>query len=289
MITTKNLQVNKEAVRKRRNKKIKYKLVIAAFTATIAAGSIVGINKIKSNNEKQQIQTIVNYYGKESEENKVVDYIELSEKLNSMKLSNYSADEDLFNKYNISNELKSPEEINDLIETAKTFNQYISSKNLKTQSSNIETFLNLIMQEKLVNDYIYTTGYFTAQTASNESTKKYAGEVFGITDYNNIKFDYNISPSTGESDATVSYKTDEGTKKYTFNNFWISDIEKDIKDGVKAMNNADNSYDKDAIDNDEYNKQRNKLIKEALEQSAILGNKVEEEDLYSEKLANKLR
>lgn len=281
------VQINKKALQKKK----RYRLIIGTISAVlvITSGSAI-FKKHNQTKEDKLKQTVINYYGEDSQENKILQYLELSETLNDLKLENYLIDESLFSKYNILDELKSPEEIEDLIKQAKSTNYFISKKDIVKQSENCELVLNLIKQEKLVNDYIYKTGYYTANKDALMSTKKYTGEIFGIEDYENIKFKYSMDSVDATKNVIINYDGKDGEKSYSFDNFLkiLSEETDKIMDGVVSINNTDSSIDK-IDDNDEYNKARNEFIKNALEQSAILGYDVDNNDLYNERLSKKMK
>ena len=187
-----------------------------------------------------------------------------------------------------------PEEIEKLVTKFGDIGSSVSTKDLNVLSDNIYTILNLKKQEQLVNKYIYSIGYETAYNNITEATKKYAGEVFGVEDYENLKFRYNSGGNTGESSVLMTntidkqYGLDE-VQNYNFASLFRSEEEDKIQDGVISMIKTDKNNDKNDEDNNSYNLDRNKYIKEALEQSVILTQEVEENDLYNEKLAGKLK
>ncbi len=291
MTTIKNLNVNKKAFGKNKI----YKIVIKTTAVLLAAGLALGIYKIYTNeSEKNQIETIVEYYGEDSEENEILDYMELSEEMYSLDLQKYITDSNLYEKHLISNELKSPEEIKKLIENFKKFDKSFSSIDVKKISEYIDTILNLKKQEQLTNKYIYNTGYSTANENITSATKKYTAEVFGISAPENIKFRYLTSNSSGEENITITntidkkYGTDE-EEVYNLRDSFSSKEENMIRKGVRSMVNTNTSYDKNDNDNYEFNRTRNQYIKDALAKSAILEQEVEDKDLYDSKLASKLR
>lgn len=277
----------KNKIKNKRLKKLKYRLVVGGVLATTIIGGFVIKNKI-TENEQKNIQTIVNYYGEDSEENKIIEYLELSETLNKLNLNSYSFDESLFSEYNILQELKNPKEIKEMINKQKEINMFISKKDILKQHENIELILNLIIQERLINNYIYTTGYSVVNQDVKDETKRYTGEVFGIKDYNNITFDYNLN-SNAEQSVKIHYDSDKGKNEYYLANFFMLKEEKNIMDGVASINNTDSYNDNDIENNNEYNKNRNMYIKEALEKSANLGYMTDENDLYNEELSRKMK
>lgn len=291
MNIVKNLRINKKA--KCLNKKTALKIAGLITTGIILSSIPMGINAHNKYMENKQINTIVAYYGEDSIENKIIEYIELAEELNKLNLQNYNIEESLYQKHNISSELKSPEEINEYINKFKNVNSYVSSKDVTKQSQNIEIILTLTLQEKLVNSYIYNVGYSTANKNITSATKKYAAEVFGIEDPANVYFNYHID-SSGESNTRVAnrYTTKYGlteNETYNFDNINQKKEEKYINKGVISMTQTDVSGDQISKDNDKYNSDRNDRIKEALANSANLENQVEDYDLYNEKLANKMK
>lgn len=292
MNTIKNLQVNKKA--KCLNKKTVLRLMVGVAIIGVLVAVPLGVNAHHNRIEEQKKESIVEYYGEESVESKILNYINLSEKLSKLNLESFDIDESLYKKYNISDQLKSPEEIEEYIEKFKSINSYISSKDITKQSKNIDVVLNLAVQEKLVNSYIYNVGYSTANKNITSATKKYAAEVFGVEDPSNIYFNYHMDMGSGESSIIVMNKTADkyglaGEETYIFDNQFQKKEEKVINKGVISMTQTDVLDDKLSEDNDEYNADRNDRIIKALANSANLENQVEDYDLYNEKLANKMK
>ena len=292
MNTIKNLQVNKKA--KCFNKKAVLRLVGVIATGVILISIPVGVAAHNNRVEEQQKESIVTYYGEESVENEILKYIDISEKLSKLDLASFDIDESLYEKHNISVQLKSPEEIDEYIEKFKSINAYISSKEITKQSKNIDIVLNLATQEKLVNSYIYNVGYSTANKNVTSATKKYAAEVFGVEDPSNVYFNHHTDIGSGESRTIVMNKTPDkygliGKETYGFENLNEKKEEKTINKGVISMIQTDVLDDKLPEDNDEYNADRNDRIIKALANSANLENQVEDYDLYNEKLANKMK
>ena len=284
MRNVKNLKVNK---RKLTRKGIK--LVTGVILVGILTGvGITGVNALMENYNERQKTTIVEYYGQESEEKKLLDYIDISDKLNKMDLEKYIINETLLDKYNISNELKSPNELNELIDKCNLINSFVSTKDIVKQAENIEIILNLIRQESLVNSYIYTSGYSLAHENITEATKKYAGEVFDLNE-NDIKFGSYEHAVTIENNDRAQYDIENKDIYIIDREINFSKKQNMIADGVGHMVNVDASDDKNYDDNDEYNKDRNKYIKDALKYSVDLYEDVENKDLYDEDLASHFR
>lgn len=294
MITVNNLKVNKEAVErihKRSNGKKRFlKLVATTLVLTIVAGgAIFGANKIVDNINENQIQVITQYYGEDSTEKKIIDYIGVSERLQSLDLDNYDVNEGLYEQHSIENELLDPITLNNLIDEFKGMPSFILTKNIIVQDRNIFLTLTLKKQEKLVNEYIYHKGYSTAHNNVSDATKKYTAETFGIENPNDIILSYqNIAD--GEFALTVTnHKDTFNNESYTIDGFFDKKQEKEITAGVVDMINTDTQYDHDETDNYKYNRQRNVYIKNALEKSVELENEVNNNDLYNSKLAGKLK
>jgi len=291
MNTIKNLQVNKKA--KCLNKGLKLKLITGIVVAAAVVSIPFAIKAHTTNIESEQKTAIVAYYGKDSVESNIIKYIDISETLNKLYLENFDIEDSLFEKHNISDKLKSPEELQEYIEKFKNINSYISSKDITKQSKNIDTVLNLVMQEKLVNSYIYNVGYSTANNNITSATKKYAAEVFGIDDPANVYFNYFMDMGSGESNTTITNKTANeygllSNETYNFDNKYEKKEEKYINKGVISMNQTDISSNKIPQDNEEYNKDRNNRIKEALENSINLEKQIYDYNLYNEKMAKKM-
>ena len=292
MNTIKNLQVNKKA--KCFSKKAALKIAGLIAAGVILISIPVGVAAHNNHTEDQQKESIVAYYGEESIENEIVKFMDISEKLNKLDLVSFNINESLYKKHNISDQLKSPEEIDEYIEKFKGINSYISFKEINKQSENIDIVLNLVAQEKLVNSYLYNVGYSTAKKNITSATKKYAAEVFGVEDPANIYFNYFMDQKLGESNTNVVNKkisksglTEKET--YNFDNILEKKEEININKGVISMTETDVLSDKISEDNNEYNADRNSRIREALANSVSLENQVEDYDLYNEKLANKMK
>lgn len=271
-----------------RNKRIKknrrYKLIRKTFSVAGIAITLIGSASalvMKSGAfEPAPEQIISSYYGEDSIEYDIVSYIELSKELEELNLEKYDITPILFQKYNILNELKSPEEIRNLISSAKNINAFISSKDVTKQSQNIDAILNLVTQKKLVNDYIYQKGYNLALNNVKEELNEYAGEVFGI-EGENLKFNYQFDNKSG--DNLISIKN--GDKRYN-NGVFLNRAEKDIKKGIETLDKTNDSYNKYST---EYNEYRNEDILNALKVSAELSKENDENDLYNEGMSSKIR
>ena len=292
MNTVNNLQVNTKANCLRKKRALK---LVAGF-AVVAVLAAVPIVSVAHNDYviNQQENAIVAYYGDESIESKIIDYINVSDELNKLNLRSFTVDDSLYEKYNISNELKSPEEITKYIEQFKSVNSYISSKDITKQIQNIDIVLNLKAQEKLVNSYIYNVGYSVANENITSATKKYTAEVFGIEDPSNIYFNYHTDNGTNETNTMIINQVTNkyglrDDESYNFDNTFEKKEEKQINKGVISMVQTDTSSDKIETDNNKYNYERNSIIRKALANSANLENQVEDYDLYNEKLANKMK
>lgn len=293
MNTVKNLNINRNAkalTKKRKLRPIVKVLGTTAIISTILMSIILGGGRIIEEAKAKPAITISEYYGDHSKEYQIMEYINISEKINKLNLDTFTITDDLYDKHNISNDLKTPDEINDLLNDFTKINAYISSKDIVKQSKNIEIVLNLCKQEKLVNRYIYEFGYATANENIKMVTKKYAAEVFGVEDYNRIYFKYTFEKSNGDEDVII-FESDKhpdisyDAKKY-LTGFYKNKLESDIIKGVSSMN-ATSTIDSSAAYN--YDESRNDIIKKALLESIELEKKVEEEDLYNENMANKLK
>jgi len=284
MKNIKNLKVNKRKLSRKAKKLI---------TGFILAGILTGVgiasaNALMENYNENQKTTIIEYFGQESEEKKLLDYIDISDKLNKMNLEKYVIDETFFDKYNISNELKSPDELNNLIDKYSLINSFVSTKDIVKQTENIDIILNLIRQESLVNSYIYTSGYSLAHENITEATKKYAGEVFDLNE-KNIKFGLNEYNITIENNDPTRYEHEKRDIHVIDTEIFPSKKEQKIAHGVYHMDNVDVDNDKNYDDNDQYNKDRNNYIKDALGYSVDLFDEVTDKDLYDEDLASHFR
>lgn len=292
MNTVKDLQVNKKA--KCLNKRVVLRLMVGVTIVGVMAAIPIGVTAHHNNVEEQQKTSIMQYYGEDSIESKIVNYIDISEELRLLNLGSFNIDESLYKKHNISDQLKSPEEIKEYITKFKNINSFVSSKDITKQSKNIDIVLNLAVQEKLVNSYIYNVGYSTANKNITDATKKYTAEVFGVENPANIYFNYHLEAKSGESSTKVMNRNSDeyGSSKnevYNFDNQFQKKEEKNINKGIISMTQTDVSGDKIPEDNDRYNEDRNDNIREALANSVNLENQVEDYDLYNERMANKMK
>lgn len=257
------------------------------LTLPIAAASIAAVMLFTTGCAEIDLETnieyIIEYYGEDSKESEVIDYIEISRLLNDLNLDEYTADDSLYEKFNVSSELKSVDEINIMINNF-TESYTGSSKNLTEQSKYVENILNLKVQEDLVNRYIYNTGYSVANDAISIATKKYVGEVFGISDYENITFRYNEG-----HDETIIVIYNNGEKSYVIDRNTLDGQKNQIFDGVLWMTKTNTHYDKNDKDNYSYNEDRNDYILKALEESAKINNEVNDKDLYDSDLASDMK
>lgn len=292
MNTVRNLKINRKA--RCLNKKVFLKLAGVIAIGVILISIPIIVNDRNKENEELQTNSIVAYYGEDSVENKIIQYINISEEISKLNLSSFNIDEAMYKRYNISEKLKSPEQIRRYIEDFKKINSYISSKDIVKQCQNIDIILNLALQEKFVNSYIYNIGYSTANKNITNATKKYAAEVFGIEDPNNVYFDYYMESESQESNTSIINKTPnkcgiEEEKIYNFDNIHQKKEEKAINNGVISMVQTDVYGEKIKEDNEFYNVNRNNVIRKALSNSIDLENQVDDYDLYNEKMANKMK
>lgn len=299
MSTVKNLHIHKKTVDKalKESKTNKLKLAVGVTLGALiilgtTLGITVGIPAYHYHQEQQQISVVMQYYGESSTEYKIMKYIDISEKLHSLKLENYSIDESLFQKYNISNELMSPEDIDKLIVELEAFDSNVSNKNITKQSEKIELILTLKKQENLVNNYIYRVGYNVANHNITEATKAYAAEVFGVSEPSDLTFKFHRVESRNEENVVVTQddKTKYGDERsYNIDDWGLTKEEKQIRAGVSSMVNTDTDDDFNNSDNNSYNEQRNNNIIKALYNSSELEQAVISNDLYNETLANKMK
>ncbi len=283
MSTIKNLNIRPNA----RNRRLKLVAGVLA-TVIVAIGTTVAVNAYNVALDTERKETIVEFYGEESNEKTIIDYIDISEKLHKLNLDEYTCSEELISKYNLSNELMDSSKLNLLIDKFNLINKSMYSKNLDKQSENIDLILNLKNQEKLVNGYIYDTGHFVAYTDVKKATKEYAAETFGI-DAKNIEFSYNYESNDGGNYA-INNKIDKYEKQtYNLDSLFPKNQENQIRTGISSMVEIDPEVDNNLDDNDKYNKERNKDIKVALYNSATLEMENNENNLYNESLANKFK
>lgn len=268
------------------NKKRRYKLdkhssgrIAALVLAGIMTVSIVSCSLGKKSATEDNSKIVTQYYGDNSEEGKLFDYIFVSKKLNSMKLDKFIIDNSLYEQLFSSNiELANPQDIDKAITKYEASKYDLDQKDLVKSVDFIKNVLFLTAQEKEVNSYIYNVGYKIANMDIKNATKKYAGELYGINDYDNIIFDSHSDISSGESSYIINYDYNRGA---------IHD--RTIQNGIDSMNQTNIDYDPDSSDNYKYNESRNERIAEAILDSIEINKKVNNEDLYNEKASNRLK
>ena len=280
MYSYENIKIRNKRIKKDKKYKLIKKTLAVTGAIIIAAGAGTSI-LINSGALEPTPKTIIsNYYGEDSKEYDVVSYIELSKEIEKLNLEKYDIAPNLYERYNISKDLKNPEEIRNLIFNAKNINAFVSTKNITKQSENIEIILNLNIQKELVNDYIYKIGYDVALNNIEQELKDYAGEVFGV-EGDNLDFSYKFDNKSGDSVTSVK----NGDDRYNTGIF-LNDTEKNIKEGVIALDEIKDSYKTYTT---EYNKEINDSILNALKVSAQLSEENDNNDLFNEKMASKLR
>lgn len=280
MYSYENPKIQKKRIKKDKRYKLTRKTLAVAGAVVVLVSSASTLIIKSGALEPKPETTISQYYGEESIEYDIVSYIELSEELEKLSLEKYEITPNLFEKYNISEELKSPEEIRVLIADLKNMNGFISAKNITKQSENIDLVLNLIVQKDLVNKYIYQKGYDVALYNIEQELKDYAGEVFGV-DGENLEFYHQFDNKSGDNLTSVK----NGNKRYN-SGIFTNDAEKDIRKGIETLDKTNDSYNKYGND---YNEYRNDDILKALKVSAELSQENDEKDLYNEGMASKLR
>lgn len=227
---------------------------------------------------EEKEDAIIEYYGIDSDENKVLKYLEIAQKLNELNLDEYKVNDEMFNKYEISSELKTIDEIEKLIKEFDTveFSVEFDERNFEQLNDSIVVVLNLIMQEKLVNQYIYDIGYGVAHDNILYSVKDYTEEVFGLEDkYFELNYYENrFEIELGDSEEYRIYDIESGKLNAISNNLSLA-VQTDI------------SYDDNDADNYEYSEDRINLIRNTLYSSVELNTEIEKEDLYDKKLVKK--
>ena len=96
-----------------------------------------------------------------------------------------------------------------------------------------------------------------------------------------MTFSHNFDMSSGDETICI----ENGDETY-ITNLFLNNTEADIKKGVKTIDFTRYSHDKYS---DGYNEIKNKDILNALKVSAQLSQKNDENDLYNEKMASRLK
>lgn len=246
---------------------IKRKFLAFVLTTTMIGSVAVGLSGCSKSIDMDTETIISTIHEEDLVESDILCYIEISDNLNKLNLGRFILDED------ITLELDSPENIQKYID--------------KYDQNNITCLRYLKMQEILVNSYIYKTGYSVANKNVEEATKKYAIEFYGMENYKDITINYN-NPS---NHSVTNQPEDHVWMNYPYNYITesITVTDKNIKIGALATENTKTNSDPDKSDNNLYNKDRNKEIKNAIIVAEYLNNQVENDDLYNEKAAKKIK
>lgn len=275
------IKVNEKAIKKGNRT---FKLVGTLAVMISMASGLISLYIHNKNTYKGETTSVVQYYGDESKESQILEYIEVSKRLSKLDLDKYEIDDELVSSYYVSSKLASPEELNKKIDELDKIGVFILSKNLNEQSKNLNLVLNLKKQEKLVNRYIYEEGYDVAYRDIKDAVKEYTGEVFNV-EPKNVKLEYN----RGGTGTPPSVDITSEDKSYEAGGAFTTDEEDKIVYGVSNMVNVDKEYINGTVNEEEYNEKRNSRIRAAIVNSASLQNEVEKFDLYNEKLAGKMR
>lgn len=274
----KNLKVYNSFVN---NKVFKIFGTIGSVVAIIWGGITVG-KKVIDKKHNEDVSIVEEYYGNESKETLILDYIKCSEELQKIGFKEYEVSTELLNEYRENNYLNSPEEIMQKISRLKELDKNIDNKDINSLSEYVALLVNLKLQFEYINIYLYNEGYSVANANITNATKKYAGEVYGI-DPSGIEF-RQIPNGSGSDDINMKYNGNS----YTVDKFF-SDKDETIRDGVNKMIATNTRYDDDMTDNKEYNEARNDIIFNTLVESAKINTEVDNEDLYGESFGKHIK
>jgi len=259
-----------------KNNKIKIAIVsgVLIITTLIFANIINKPTKAELlNNSVAIVQTHDNH----SEASEIKNYLKISEELNDfMNIHRIMGIEEEITEKAEKTTLMS---VKNLEKEIKDTNELFGKSDIQ-QEDLISRIKNLMVQERLVNKYLYNS-YYKVNSILEEALRTYAGEKYGIIDTQNINFYAQIPERDGIVDYTIYYGT--------FENSIDSGIDGDLKAGMYALQRLTTSKDPNSNDNDKYNEDRNKILKNGLIQSGNLYNIVDKENLFSEKHAKKFR
>ena len=207
-------------------------------------------NKI-SEEDKDKVESV---YGLESDELTILTYVELSNKLKELKLDKYDVKID-----------------NAILDTPENIEVGIENLNIKY----------LKEQEQCVNSYLRTEGYNTARDASLNALKSYVKETLGLSQSDEIEIKITTS---GEEPFSISvFVNDEHISlNYSLDSLAFDAVENYLETNVET------GEDKNDLDNNKYNKDRNEIISNTLIDSSNLEEYVKERDLANPKLIKKL-
>lgn len=235
----------------------KYKIrgiSIVLSLAILGTSALLVHNKKNKDYNKKMYNLLISEEGAERD---ILKYLEVSDDLEELDLEDYVLGKE------VTSNLDKP------IKIKKEINEY--------DSSNLTNLIYLKEQEELVNNYINENGYDIVNNYIKGVIKKYAAEVYDIQNPSDIDIEYRVNTS-GEIDYLLIYNASNNQK--------VTIIEdKNIKKGAEYILKTKKFNNLDEIDN----KQRNKILKETLIIARKLLNDVNEEDLYNEKAAQKLK
>lgn len=257
----------------------KNKMKIVVFSGVLIICAIFLVNTIIKPSQEEVLNdsvSIVQFHTDNSEAEKIKSYLAISEELNDFMENNkvMVTESEIIEKMKTSTLMS----VENLEKEIKEIDKLISES--KTQHVLISRIKNLIVQERLINKYLYNS-YYEVNSILEEALKKYVGEKYGIIDIENIGF-YTTIP---ERDGFVNFRIYYGK----FENGIEFGIDSNLKDGMYALELLTTLNDPNPNDNDKYNKERNKILKEGLIQSGKLYDIVDKENLFSEKDAKKLK
>ena len=270
-------KLNKNDSKKFINSKFFKSILALSIAGTVIAGGTLFVHKRINKVREQRYNHVVEYFGENSDEKLLLDYIAVARNLDKLDLYKYQVTENLNFSFD-SEELYSVENLNNLIDKFKSLKEY-SKNDLDAGYDFIKLVCLLKSQEGKLNDYIYKVGSEIAHDKITIATKSVAAELVGLKD-----FDIN---------RLILYRTNQGHYEYILYYFddnkeiWRWDLTnifyftpKLIRNGVNDMIKVDSEEIKKSnpYDTDLYI-----MLTNALDRAAKLNEENDDKNLHDDK------
>lgn len=270
-----NYRINNN-YRNNNNHVIKRRIAALALSATVLGTAAIGLNSCLGKDNKDNVKIVQEYYGENSKEYSIIRYMDIQNKFSNLNLDKYTGlTDNLKEKLEIDSELKSPDELETLIEN---FNELPNgSEDLTVECDRLYLISELKAQKALLDAYLYRDSYDYVYDTLLMSIKAYLGEMYGIEDYSNISVYKSSNNSAGEVKYIVEYRRNGEGHTYT-----TTTNDKLVKEGMnwvvrlQATNIVgDNSKMRDAFSN-------------ALAKASEIENVMYQNDLYDKDISKNL-
>lgn len=263
-------------IRNINNYRIKRRIAALVLSATVLGTAAIGLNSCLGKDNKDNVKIIQEYYGDNSKEYNIIRYIDIQNKFPNLNLEKYTGlTDNLKEKLEIDTELKSPDELDALIED---FNKLpASSDDLTVECDRLYLIGELKAQKALLDEHLYRDSYDYVYNTLLMSIKAYLGEMYGIEDYSNISVYKSSDNSAGEIKYIVEYRRNGEGHTYT-----TTTSDKMIKEGMNWVVRlqttniiGDNSKMRDAFEH-------------ALAKASEIENAMYQSDLYNKDISRSL-